>query len=101
MLQLIFKIIFISIILYLLFENLLINNNIIEPLNSKNRNETALNMTNRNAGKIQFMKEELDTIKKELNGLKPMEKYANTHSKDIQLLITNKKAREAQEKISE
>ena len=101
MLQLIFKIIFISIILYLLFENLLINNNIIEPLNSKRRNETALNMTNRNAGKIQFMKEELDTIKKELNGLKPMEKYANTHSKDIQLLITNKKAREAQEKISE
>ena len=101
MLQLIFKIIFISIILYLLFENLLINSNIIEPLKSNSRNETALNMTNRNAGKIQFMKEELDTIKKELNSLKPMEKYANTHSKDIQLLITNKKAREAQEKISE
>lgn len=97
MLHLIFKIIFISVIVYLLLNNLLINNKLIEPI--RNRRETALNMTNKNAGKIQHMKEEIDTIKKYFNGLKPLEKYANTHSKDIQNLITNKKTREAQEKL--
>ena len=101
MLQLIFKIIFISIIMYLLTNSLFNGTIIVEPLKGRNINETALNMTNVNAGKIQQMKEELDKVKKYLNDLKPLEKDVDTHSKDIQNLINNKKAREMQDKINE
>ena len=98
MLQSIFILLFILIICYILVSNVFNSTKTVEYMNNKSK-RSALDMTNKNAGQIQQLKEEIDEVKETFNKLKPLEKDVNTNSKVIANLRDNAAVRKAQESV--
>ena len=98
MLQSIFILLFILVIFYSLVSNVFNSKKTIEYMTDKS-NDSALVMTNKNAGQIQQLKDEIDEIKDAFNNLKPLEKDVNINAKVLANLRDNAAVRKAQESV--
>jgi len=98
MLQSIFVLLFILAICYILILHVFNTTKTIEYMTDKS-NDSALVMTNKNAGQIQQLKDEIDEIKDTFNNLKPLEKDVNINAKVLANLRDNAAVRKAQESV--
>ena len=98
MLQSIFVLLFILAICYILILHVFNTTKTIEYMTDK-LNDSALVMTNKNAGQIQQLKDEIDEIKDAFNNLKPLEKDVNINAKVLANLRDNAAVRKAQESV--
>lgn len=98
MLQSIFILLFILVICYSLVSNVYNSTKTVEYM-TDNTKRSALDMTNKNAGQIQQLKEEIDEVKETFNKLKPLEKDVTINSKAIANLRDNAAVRKAQESV--